>query len=248
MKLAEEIKIRMDSVYRYFDIENGVRFNTHCLYPSNGFVQVSVYGGGSEFYVTDAGGAFREAEAAGATIKHPDRQFSKLLKKQGLSIRQGAIYSPNVSLDSLPAAITIVANTSKEMADTIFETWRLERTRNFKEMVREFLKSQFVGSEVKEEKISGSSNKPHTFDNVVKFLNGSTLIIDPVLKDANSINSRVVANMDVHAKNYPNLRQSIVYDDTEEWQSSDLNLLGVTQVPVFAFSKSEAALKAIVRI
>lgn len=242
MNLADQIKTRMDEIYRCFSIENGVRVNTHCLYPSNGIVQVLVMGSGSSYFVTDAGGAIKEAEAAGASIDHPDRLFSKTLKKQGLTIRNGAISSPEIPLDSVAAAIGIVANTSKEMADSIFDTWRLHRARNFKDMVRKLLKDKFVESEVKEEKISGSSNKAHSFDNAIHFLDGTILLVDAVVKDANSINSRFVANMDVRSKNYENIKQRIIYDDAEEWPSADLNLLGVSGVPVVAYSRSDSVL------
>jgi hypothetical protein len=245
MNLAEEIKLRMDAIYRCFSIENGVRVNTHCLYPSNGIVQVVVMGSGTSYFVTDAGGAIKEAEAAGASIERPDRLFTKALKKQGLTIRNGAISSPAIGLDAVPAAIGIVANTSKELADSIFDGWRLSRTRNFKDMVRKLLKDQFIENEVREEKISGSSNKTHSFDNAIHFLNGEILLVDAVLKDANSINSRFVANMDVRSKDYPNIKQRIIYDDVEEWPSADLNLLGVIGVPILPFSKSERVISSL---
>lgn len=242
MTLLEEIKFRMDNVYRGFPIDNGVLFNTHCLYPSNGMVQVAIYGAGKTYFVSDNGGAIREAETAGAVMKNPDRLFSKTLKKQGLFIKNGAICSPEISIDALPAAISIVANVSKEVSESIFDTWKIERTRNFKDMLRDLLKTEFH-FDAKEEKIAGQSNKSHSFENVVEFMNGSKILIDPVLKDANSINSRLVANLDVRSKNYPNLKQRIIYDDSQEWQSNDLSLLVVSGVPVIPFSRSQIALR-----
>lgn len=127
MSLAIELKQLMDEAYMLHSMDNGVRINTHCLYPSNGMVQVVVMGSGSSYFVSDAGGAIREAETAGAEILHPDKLFSKTLKKQGLGIRDGAIFTPSIPLDDVPAAIAIVANTSKELADSIFETWRIAK-------------------------------------------------------------------------------------------------------------------------
>jgi hypothetical protein len=43
----------------------GVRVTTHCMYPSNGLVQVMVRGGVSTVVVSDEGGAMEEALAAG---------------------------------------------------------------------------------------------------------------------------------------------------------------------------------------
>lgn len=242
MNLINEIKTRMDIAFGYFSIENGVLCNTHCLYPSNGMVQVAVMGAGDTYFVTDNGGAFREAEAAGASIKNPDRQYSKLLAKQGLTIENGVICSPKIGIESLPAAISIIANVSKEISESIFHTWKIERSRIFKDLVRDFIKTEFH-VEVKEEKIIGQSNKSYSFCNVIDFMNGSKIIIDPVLKDPNSINARLVANLDVRSKHYPNLSQSIIYDDEQKWQPTDLNLLMVSGVPIIPFSKSEAILR-----
>lgn len=241
--LSDAIKSGMEKVRRCFDFENGVLVNTDCMYPSNGVVQVTVMGAGSSYFVTDRGGAVRVAESAGANISNPARLGSKVLKKQGLHFSNGAIISPQVTLENIPAAILLVANASKELADSIFESYRIARDRNFKEIVKKLLTKEFADSEVKEGTIVGSSNKPHSFDNVIIFLDGSRLLVDPVLRDANSINSRLVANMDVHSAAHPKLIQRIVYDDEDDWQSADLGLLGIGGVPVIPFSKSERALK-----
>jgi hypothetical protein len=243
--LRESIARGLEQVRGCFDFENGVLVNTDCLYPGNGTVQVAVMGSGSTFFATDRGGAVRVAELAGANLPRPDRMHSKLLKGQGLTIENGAIRTPQVGIEALPAAILLVANASKEFAEVLFETYRFVRERNFKDQVKQLLADQFAGEEVKESKIVGTSNKPHSFDYTVSFLNGTKLIVDPVMKDANSINSRVVANLDVFAAHHPMVIQRIVYDDAEDWQSSDLSLLGVSGVPVVAFSKSAMVLRAL---
>ena len=244
MKLATEIMERMAAIYCCIPIENGVTMNTHCLYPSNGMVKVTVFGAGKSYHVTDNGGAIHVAENAGAEIKHPDQAYFKFLSKQGLTIKNGAIFSPEVGLEDIAGAITIVANASKELSESIFNTWKISHARDFKQAVRNLLRQE-LHANVKEDKISGRSNKPHTFENVVEFMNGSKLLVDAVLKDANSINSRFVANLDVHSKKYPNLQQRIVYDDNEDWQASDLSLLGDSGVLVIPFSKSEAVLREV---
>lgn len=242
MNLVDEIVSRMNEAYRCFPIENGVRMNTHCLYPGNGNVQIVVFGAGSSYFVTDDGGAIREAEAAGAEIKHPDMKFSKALAKQGLGMKNGAIISPAVGLDNIAAAITIVANASKEVSEALFDSWKLARARNIKDMVKNML-HQELQRETTEEKIPGKSNKPHSFENVIDFMNGSKLLVDAVIRDPSSINARFVANLDVRSKQYPQITQRIIYDDNDDWQAADLSLLSDTGVPVIGFSKSEAALR-----
>lgn len=133
-QLAQSIKLGLERVRRYFEVPNGLLVNTDCLYPSNGVVQVAVMGSGSSYFVTDQGGAVKTAERAGAHIPHPDCAHAKLLKRQGVLIRNGAIRSPDVSLDNVASAIVLVANASKEFADAIFESYRINRERNFKEV------------------------------------------------------------------------------------------------------------------
>ena len=238
MNLATVISGQMSSMHAPFGIQNGARLNTHCLYPSNAMVQVAIMGQGSSYFVTDDGGAFKEAEHAGADLRNQDHKYKRLLEKQGLFMDRGTIYSTPVPIEAISAAILLVANASKEVADSIFQQWKIARERDFRILLRNMVKSEFKSVQVTEETIAGTSNKPHTFDNVVHFPDGSRLIIDAVLRDANSINSRLVANIDVRAAQYPRTVQRIVYDDTEDWQSADLSLLDISGVPVVAFSKS----------
>jgi hypothetical protein len=245
MKLTVEISARLESLYSYVEIPNGLRMNTHCLYPNNGFVKVAVYGAGDTFFVTDEGGAIREAELSGAVIEKPDASFGKSVKDQGLFMQGGVIVSPKVALRDLVGAIALVANASKDVADKIFDEWRLARNRDFKEMLKRFLKSEFSEKRVHAQDILGTSMKPHSFDTVVQFMDGSRLLVDAVLKDTKSINSRVVANLDVKNAEHPNLTQRLVYDDDEDWSVTDLNLLGVAGIPVIPFSKSSQLLKGV---
>ena len=238
MNITEIIVNQLQKTHSPFSIENGVRLNTHCLYPSNAMVQVAIMGQGATCFVTDDGGAYKEAERAGASLKNHDNKYKKILERQGLFMQHGVIFSPQIPVESVSAGILLVANASKEIADLIYEHFKFTKNRNFKMLVRELLEKQFSSSSIVEEKIVGTSNKPHNFENVVHFLDGSKLIVDAVLRDANSINSRVVANIDVKSANYPKTRQRIVYDDTDNWQSADLSLLNVSGVPVVPFTKS----------
>ena len=159
---------------------------------------------------------------------------------QGLQMDGGIIRSPSVNLDALPTAIALVANASKETAEWLFDHWKLERTRKFKEQLKELLKTQY--NDVNQQSITGVSSKPHTFDNVIQLSNGKRLLVDAVIKDSNSMNSRVVANLDVKRAEHQSLVQTIVYDDEEDWGAADLSLLQVSSVPVIAFSKARPAL------
>ncbi len=59
-----------------------------------------------------------------------------------------------------------------------------------------------------------------------------------MLNDAASINSRVVANLDIRNAHNPLIEQMIVYDDNMRWSASDLKLLEIG-APTIPFSHAE---------
>lgn len=242
MSLMDIISTGLAPLQESIPIDGGIAIKTHCLYPSNATVVVSVRGGGNEYVVMDDGRALREATTAGAELGKSLKKYERIATKQGLILSNGVVKTPAIAADLIPMAILLVANTSKEVADHIFSTWKLSHKRDFKETVRSLLKQQFSHLSVREEKLVGTSNKSHAFENVVYLGDGRRVIIDPVLHDANSINSRVVANLDLHDAKHEGLEQRLVYDDAENWSSDDLSILHVSRVPVIAFSKAQRAI------
>lgn len=212
--------------------DDGVRVTTHCMYPSNGLVRVTIRGGVETIVASDEGEALGEALAAGIEISDPDKLLMGFIKQQGLIIKNGIIHTPKTPIDAASVAILHVANAAKETANWLYEHNRIKRTRDFRELLSDFLAKTFA-EQVAETRIVGASNKPHKFANVISFANGRKLIVDAVANDPSSINSRVVANLDVKSVNDPTIEQRIVFDDAERWSAADLNLLqvGATIVP-----------------
>jgi hypothetical protein len=214
-------------------VEDGVVATTHCMYPSNGLVRVTVRGSKETIVASDEGGALGEALAAGIDVRNYDRALAHLIREQGLFIREGVIYTPQMSIEATPLAILLVANASQEVARWMFDHGKVKRTRDFKKLLADFLSKRFESRVVHGEFVIGHSNKRHRFANVVSLGGERKLIIDPVSNDSSSINARVVANLDVKATDNPNIIQRIVYDDEDDWLAADLNLLqvGATAVP-----------------
>lgn len=221
---------------------DGLRATTHCLYPSNTAVTVALRGRGDEYVVSDEGGAAIELSEAGFVDRLTDRQIAGFVKPQGLKVQNGVIYSPVVSLQSVAAALILVANTSKEVADWGAQHLKFRVKRNFKSDLAQLLDQYFHDSLKHDAHIIGASNKPHKFGHVVFLPGERQMIIDPVINDPSSINSRVVANMDVKLAHNPNVLQLIVYDDAVEWQASDLKLLELGAKSV-GFSRADGAIK-----
>ena len=224
---------------------DGVRVTTHCMYPSHSYVRVFVRGGTDTFVVTDEGSALREIEAAGAEVTNFDRLLRPFVTKQGLQVAKGAISSPYCKVDEIAVAVTLVANASRDAADWLFSHTKVKRHRNFKAMLRTMLEEKF--SHLGQDTLVGKSNKPHKFEHMISLPDGKRIVVDPVFHDPGSINARVIANLDVKMAGYPNLEQQLVYDDREEWEPQDLNLLQVGATAVIPFSKAPDVFDRLVR-
>ena len=219
-------------------VDDGVRVTTHCMYPSNGLVQVTLRGGVETVMASDEGGAFGESAAAGIPIaEHHSKLLAGLVRDQGLALKNGVIFTPRLPIEAAAVAVVHVANASQEVARWFFEHSKIKRARDFRILLSEFLRKSF-DDRVRGEVIVGRSHKPHKFANVLHLQGGKKLIIDPVAHEASSINARVVANLDVKAINDPLIDQRIVYDDQEQWTPADLNLLQVG-AHVIPFSRSQ---------
>lgn len=108
-------------------IDGGWRVVTHCMYPSNGLVVVTVRGGIRTIVASDEGGAFGEALGAGIPVRDYTRAVSHLISDQGLLMRDGVIFTPSVPKEAAAAAVLLVANTSQEVARWMFEHTKLHR-------------------------------------------------------------------------------------------------------------------------
>jgi hypothetical protein len=219
--------------------DDGVRVSTHVLYPSNGAVSVVVRGGEKSFQVSDDGGGVAELGSSGLPTVLSDRMIRAQLRTKGLRVRDGVIMSPIVPIDAIPAAIMLVANASRAIADWGLSHLSFAPRRNFREDLTALLGRHFHDNLKNDEAIVGKSNKPHRFGHVVYLHRDRKLLIDPVVNDASSINARLVANLDVRLMENPLISQIIVFDDRLKWKASDLRLLELG-APTVAFSSAEA--------
>ena len=243
--LADTLRRGFEEMAEVEAVVDGVQVTTHCMYPSNGLVQVTVRGSPRVVVVSDEGGAVGEAESAGLDLTNRnDGILAHLVAGHGLRVKGGIIFSGEVPIESASMVVLLVANASKEVAQWLYEHAKIKRPHDFRLLLASFLKATFEDRVVHDEKIIGASNKPHKFANVIILGEEKRLIIDPVAKDSNSINARVVANLDVRTAKNPNIIQRIVYDDTEKWLASDLNLIQIG-APVVPFSRSEDVIKRI---
>ncbi len=246
MTLLEVVRKELDAVFTLRETRDGVRVNTHYIYPSNSFVQVVIRGGQTSFYVTDQGGALHEIESAGVEIARADKILRNIVGAHGLRIEKGVIRSDFVDASAIPGAMALVANASRECAEFLFHHARIKVQRDLKKLVGQYLWDTFDDRVSKDQLIVGKSNKPHKFENVVR-LENRRLIVDAVVYQPTAINAHVIANLDVANAKHPGLEQRIIYDDQEQWRAEDLNMLqiGATVVP---FSRAPEVIRRIALI
>ncbi len=239
MNQVQLIQRELASLFSVTEGDGFVRVVTGCMYPSNGFVQVSVRGGENTFVVSDEGGAIQQIRSAGAELKSFDRMVKPMLDQFGLNIIDGVIRAPECDASKVAYSIAVVSNASKAAADWLFSRIKVKPHDNFKEVVANFLTGTF--KDVRHEIIVGNSNKAHKFDNIIHLDGGRRIIVDAVVPDANSVNARFAANMDVRSAGLINVDQRIVYDDNDDWSLADLNLLQAG-APLVKFSRAPEAI------
>jgi hypothetical protein len=136
--LKDLINRRFNEMAAIKRIDDGLRVTTHCMYPSNGFVQVTVRAGTSTVVASDDGGAMGEALAAGIPMRDFSRQLAHRVKDQGLFFKGGTIFTPKMPIEAAPLAVLLVANASQEIAHYLFEHMKIKRSRDFRKLLCRF--------------------------------------------------------------------------------------------------------------
>lgn len=207
------------SFRRYGD---GWLVDTTAVYPSGKVVQILVHGPATLSVVTDNGSASDELECSGIKIDDPSRLLRPYARKYGLETSRGEIFESRVTLGDLPAAIRLVASASAEAVHREIESTSFRPHRQIRDLLATFMKERH-GHAFTSQAVEGK-NRPHLFDYVHKERD-RLVIVDPVLRDASSINSKVVAHLDVRARLGKKANQLIIYDDAEPWTSDQLGIL-----------------------
>ncbi len=206
-------------------------------YENGRAIQAYVQGGSEEFIVSDGGVAamcfVSLGGQAGSGIKHIKSAASSYgLRGNG----EGWIYSPRITLGHLPTYIAMVSECSYAVDVTLRKVARKQNeSRDFKDEVIEELRREQGHPVIRRKHYAGASNKQHVFDFSLDIGGERTLVVDAVVPDPNSINSAVVAHLDLRQADHTNLVQRIVYNDRLKWSRSDLALLGVG-APTIPFS------------
>lgn len=248
MNIIETAQAAISKFVRVEEAHDGVAVTTHCMYPSNALVRVHIRSVGDSFIVTDNGNTMFELKTSGVPVRYSPRAINNYLGERELIFDQGVIVSPEVSKDFLPIMILVVANAATETALWLLSRANWTKKKAFKDVVRELLQEKFQTNQPQEITIVGASKKPHKFENVIVLKTGKRLSIDAVVHDPASINSRFVANIDVHNARLNGLEQRIIFDDEDMWPNSDLALLRVSGAIVVPYAKAPAVMEKLAAI
>ena len=222
----------------------GVVVTTDCLYPSNSAVRIEVVGD-RVYTVSDRGGALDILASHGVEVKAPTKALRAYADPYGLEVtNSGLICARNVQADLLPAAVTLVANASKDAAMLMLEKERMSPASTFKNDLERALRNEKSWNIIVEYKCIGRSNKEHRFDYAIPLRDNRFILIDAVSDDPGSINSVVVSNLDVQRQKNPKFIQRIVYDDRVEWRSENIMLLE-EGAPTLAYTHAMNEIKKI---
>ena len=204
-------------------------------YGNGGAVQAYIEGGENYFVVSDGGGAARSYTSAGGSAPTAASAIRATIRGYGASATDaGHVYVAQHGSEHLPFMIAQVAEASLAADEALTRLLKRSRKRaSFKDFVAVELQ-QAVGLRqvVRRPHVLGASNKNHEFDFAVPLAGERRLVVDAVVQDANSINSAVVAHLDVKHAHQDQIAQLIVYDDEAKWSGSNLALLGVGAPPV----------------
>ena len=194
--------------------DGSVSVSTFCLYPSNALVNVFVSGGPNGAIVSDKGHAIDELTALNREVPDADRYLRRFCRNRGLFARRGIIFSPTIERHQLWAAIAFVANASAAAAAWGVEKLKIRQRRDVRGELKFLLDEIFPKGRLNRKSvIEGHSTRNYRFDTVIQLDSDHTLIVDPVISDANSINSRAVAHLDVGRREDERFVQRLVYDE-----------------------------------
>lgn len=242
MSIIQTVKRELDNWVQPIEAGSHVVVPMLSLYPSNAPVQVMIEGGVSNFIVSDGGGALTELHAVGGHSVRAIRYMREACAHAGLKVSpSGWIYSSINSEKMLATTIALVADASRTAAINMIRHFKPEADYNFKLEFERFIENSFARQIERKGKLLGASNKSHSFDYIIDIKEVGKVAIDAVTPDANSINSAIVAHLDLSNAHRKDVRQFIVYDDRAKWRASDLALLSVG-APTIVFKEAQASL------
>lgn len=209
------------------EVEGGVRFATHCLYPSSDRVSVFIGERAGGFRITDGGGAWRSAQHLG---RASEGMFERACRRHSVEVAGGIIVANAPNPDWLYPAAIAVANASAMAAQTALDTAaRSEKSLNA--AIYEILSRQVPKHRIaRNYEYRGRSGHLWPIDFAV--MRSETMLLKSVSQNGNSINSNYATFGDIGDK--PDLLKVSIFDQELKQDSAALIRQVAALVPLKA--------------
>ena len=217
---------------------DGLLVATPILYPSNGNVVVHVSGGSRTCVVSDRGDALRNARAHAVEIPNVDHWLTQTLRGSFLHHSSGQITSGEMKLDDVFAGIALVARAAADSVHYAIEHYKRPEETIYDRTYHELKKRFGTPNISRQTTVAGASNRNYHFDFAAP-IDSRMLLLDTVLPNANSVNAKAIAHIDIGNLKGGAPFHAIVYDGDADWEASDINLLqsAAQLLPVAHLSK-----------
>ena len=161
------------------------------LYPSGSHVTIHVYPEGDAFTVTDEGGGASEAEMAGVAPSSYAAIAKREAARVGAVCDSRAFFFLRVTVDRLPAAITILADLSRSAVAAAMEKLAAKAQDKLNERLIDHLEHTFGHRNVEPRAdVTGASNMTHRVAALVT-VDGRPVVFDTFTGQGNSFNAAV---------------------------------------------------------
>lgn len=188
---------------------DGAYISLPLLYPSGASVVVRLDGGPDQFFITDFGGAYHEADLMGATTTF-NRHARSVAERAGVGFDQHAFFVVEASKEQIAGAIAAVANCSHDAVAIAALKLSEKATRDQSRFLYERLVSVFPISAVdRDVTIHGSTNTPYSVASVVRHGSRET-IFDVVTRHPTSIAFASTKFHDIARLDRPPARVAVV--------------------------------------
>jgi hypothetical protein len=217
--------------------DSGLRFATHCYYPSMDRVWVYVSELGDGFRVSDGGEAARAAFINGRDDEAFDASLRRACKRYGLDPHEGALVAEVREAEWIFPAILAVANGASQAASETSLRVSERRLRVLKALMRDTLGGIVPSHRVATDYMfRGNSGRLWRLDYAVVETR-IPLLLKAILPERNSINSNYATFGDIAEIKEDDARRFSVFDSPLEPVDTSLMLQVAELVPVKSLEK-----------
>lgn len=238
---CEQLLAILAKGYNCEPTEQGIRFLSHCYYPSFDRVAVYLTTRGEGFRITDGGDAARNAFIHGRDDQAFEASLRRASNRYGLQASSGILTAEVESIEWLFPAILAVANgaaqAASETSSKVSERKVKELRAKIHDTLVEIVPEHTIATEYH---YRGSSGRLWTIDYAVVEV-ASPLLLKAITPDINSINSNYTTYGDIAEIAHEEVSRFSVFDTELKQEDRSLMLQVAELVPLTALDKGARA-------